>query len=316
MSGRKVSEFRLSQETERRIRLEQEVLELGGAARALAGRVRGVLDRTPPGLRETFAEDVAAAEAWCGGVPSHAGAAETRSTDPEVLSRIAESRRLELESGSRVLASLENAFGGRADSLTSEAAADLTAAESALGRHRRVLDLWHPAAVSAGFEDRVRGSREQLGRRHLAGLHHRLEELQAAIVQAGEVASRNEERHQKRLEVLKSLRQVCADLGFQEIGAPVRPPGAGRGDPIVIAFDTLDRGTIKFVLALDKVSTDSQIAAGRCLEETDRISELLQERFSIKTSFQPECVGDDRVRRHAGECDLPESPAPSIGHHA
>lgn len=116
-----------------------------------------------------------------------------------------------------------------------------------------------------------------------------------------------EEFHQKRLYVIKALREVCASLGFRELDSPHYAEENNFHSPIVQTFDTLNVGVIKFIITLDgKLESDSGISKDRCgLEFTD-ISKLLKDEFGVETEFRIVEEGEP-LRKQKSAKDLPDA---------
>lgn len=97
----------------------------------------------------------------------------------------------------------------------------------------------------------------------------------------------NEELHQKRLYVVKALREICASLGLREKGPPHYLKANDIHSPIVQTFDTLNLGEIKFIVTLDgRLESDSGISTDKCGLEFNEISELLKKEFGMETEFR------------------------------
>jgi len=115
--------------------------------------------------------------------------------------------------------------------------------------------------------------------------------------------------HQKRLYVIKSLREVCASLGFDEINEPLYEKEGDAYSPVVQDFDTLIHGTLTFRMALEgNVESSSGISIDNCGEKFSEISELLREQYGIETSFKR--AGEEEPLKKAKTAkDLPKSSA-------
>ena len=91
--------------------------------------------------------------------------------------------------------------------------------------------------------------------------------------------------------VLKALRTVCGDLGFQECGPPAYEDG-DRRNGLLIAFDTHGKGIVSFRLTLDAhIETDSGMDHRYCATDFGRLSEALESEFGMQAQFTD--LGDD-----------------------
>lgn len=121
------------------------------------------------------------------------------------------------------------------------------------------------------------------------------------------LAMEKENLDQKRIYVIKSLRQVCKDLGFKEMDRPHLKETGNPYSPIVQTFDTLNLGTITFTVALEgKLESSSCISVDNCDEEFSRFSEVLKEQFGIETSMK-RIDGSEPIKKYKTAKDLPTS---------
>jgi len=120
--------------------------------------------------------------------------------------------------------------------------------------------------------------------------------LSGDIKRLGEETVRREKLQQKRVYVLKGLRNTCAYLGFKEVGGPDYDNKEDRNSPVVQTFDTINRGLITFRLTLDgRIDSNSGMSDDVCTEEFSRLAEFLAQEYGIQTEF-----------KHPGHDDLPE----------
>jgi len=122
-----------------------------------------------------------------------------------------------------------------------------------------------------------------------------------------EKTDKNEELHQKRLYVIKALREVCASLGFREKESPHYLEANNIHSPIVQIFDTLNLGEIKFIVTLDgKLESDSGINMDRCGLEFNEISKFLKEEFGMETEFRP-IEESEPLKKRKSASELPST---------
>ena len=121
------------------------------------------------------------------------------------------------------------------------------------------------------------------------------------------LAMEKENLDQKRIYVIKSFRQVCKDLGFKEMDRPRLKETGNPYSPIVQTFDTLNRGTITFTVALEgKLESSSCISVNNCDEEFSKFSDILKSQFGIETSLKRVEEGEP-IKKYKTAKDLPTS---------
>jgi len=114
-----------------------------------------------------------------------------------------------------------------------------------------------------------------------------------------------EERHQKRLHVIKALRAVFRDMGFAEVSPPDYEDPKDRTSPVVIEVDTRARGRIRFTIDLERISGDSELLHEHCIDDFAALTDALQNAYGIGTAFQmPDGTPLPRLIRK-GEQSLP-----------
>jgi hypothetical protein len=121
------------------------------------------------------------------------------------------------------------------------------------------------------------------------------------------MAIEKDKLHQKRLYVIKSLREVCASLGFQEVDDPHYSEKDNPYSPVIQTFDTLNLGTITFTVALEgKLESSSRISIDHCDEEFSKFSEVLKDQFGIETFLQ-RIEESEPIKKYKTAKDLPTS---------
>lgn len=180
----------------------------------------------------------------------------------------------------------------------------LSRLESMRSGHQDVLQTWIEQKDLQENEDILRKAGQLLKEKQLKDAEKQAEIAEKRIKDAVEEARDLEEKQEKRLYVLKALRQVCTDMGFEEMSPQYGEKG--KKGPIVYEVDTLDQGKIRFFLTLDSIKTFSQLPDNICLDEFDKISAYLQEEFGVKTKFRNEEEKPDQKLIQKGEMDLPE----------
>jgi hypothetical protein len=150
-------------------------------------------------------------------------------------------------------------------------------------------------------------SREVADITNVSNISEKVKNLSDKIASSLSIATEKDKLHQKRLYVIKSLREVCASLGFQEIDEPHYSEKDNPYSPAVQSFDTLIYGTITFNVSLEgKLESSSCISVDNCDEEFSRFSELLKEQFGIETSLKRIEEGEP-IKKYKTAKDFPTS---------
>jgi hypothetical protein len=98
-----------------------------------------------------------------------------------------------------------------------------------------------------------------------------------------------EQSHQKRLYVVKSLREVCASMGFEEKGDPYFETEDERTSAVIQEFKTFVYGDLIFRITLNgNLESTSGISTEHCGEQFEEISTALKDHYGIKTEFRLE----------------------------
>ncbi|HOF89698.1 MAG TPA: hypothetical protein PLZ36_16575, partial [Armatimonadota bacterium] len=132
-----------------------------------------------------------------------------------------------------------------------------------------------------------------------------LKALRAELTEKTAAADAREAQQQHRLYLLKALRQVCAEMGFEETAPPRYAREGDRGSDILLTVDTIARGQIAFTVALDGIRTDSGLTDRECPQDFQQISQFLDEEFGIETAFHLENGEPLPVLKARGEKDEP-----------
>lgn len=305
MSGWKASQFRLQREREEKQRQVQRLAGLHGELTGLRTRVATALRRVSEGLRATFSTEVQSAEGWLGGLDLPNIDDLGMDSAPGALADAEARLRQAVETGRRLHRTLTVAFAQRADEMGKRLAQDLAEVEGTYVSREELLRLWFGEAQTRAWQDVLKRAQGMLAHEEYAALEKVLRDLRAEIQHNARIAEAQEDKHQKRLYLLKALRQACAEMGFREMSGPGYEREGERGSRILLTVDTMDRGQIAFTLSLDTVSSFSEIAENRCFEEFDEISRYLEQQFGIHTKFRPEAGAPEPRLIRKGEMDLP-----------
>jgi hypothetical protein len=305
MSGRKRSEFQLQREREEKLRLGQGVRNLHAEASGLKERVARLLDGASEGLRSTFTGEVLQAKQWLSqaklpsidGLDMNTDLAVYRSTQAE-LERAA-------TQGRRIHEALAVAFTQKADEMGKRLAKRVAEADSVYIGRQQLARLWVSQGDMQEWERSLGEARDLLSQEQYVPLEKLLGEVEDKSAKRIKWAEEQEDKHQKRLYLLKALRQVCAEMGFEEESGPHFEKEGERGSRIDFKVDTLDRGCITFTLSLDGLSSFSEISEDHCFEEFGQLSQYLEEEFGIQTDFRLVEGEPPPKLRHKDELDLP-----------
>lgn len=144
------------------------------------------------------------------------------------------------------------------------------------------------------FEQQMHRIHQEIDKRHAEDAAKDLEQaeilLEQIITTHEKLVSESllrEDMHCKRRYVLEALRNVCNQLGFDEISAPRYDREADFNSPILQSFDTMNEGRITFRLHLDShIESDTGIRMEVCENEFDKLSDLLSREYGVQTAFQ------------------------------
>lgn len=306
MSGYKRSNVALDMEREKKLRL---LTEMGNARRQLewlAAKIAETLDRAPGGIKETFDREAKQAAAWRGAEARSRTEVYSMATDIRTLTSSLSSLSALIDKGHATMSALAVSFTQKADALEKGLLSQFSQIESTYHAHKGLLDTWFGQEASSQYQASLSRAEQMLAKLQLSALGDHLKKAETDLTSRIQEATELEHKHQKRLYVLKALRQVCAEMGFEESEPEYERDG--KRNRIIYEVDTLDRGRIRFFLSLDTIATQSGIAEDRCLDEFDKLSHHLQEEFGVKTKFRGEGDRQDPKLIQKGELDLPDSP--------
>jgi hypothetical protein len=309
MSGRKYSDFQLRREREQKLRLVQGTAHSYAEAQALVGRITATLGSASDGLRSTFPHETKKANEWL----QNLRLGKLRGYDTESdLSRLREAKtRLDriVTSGREIQTTLLVAFTQKADVIGKRLAKHLAETEQLYLHHEALLRLWFGEPQTKAWSETLQAARHLSDNEQYPEAERIITALRQQFTDKGVYAETQENKHQKRLYLLKAIRQVCADMGFKEMSPPRYEYEEDRGSRIVLKVDTLDRGHIEFMLSLDSISSWSELSEGRCFEEFGQLSQFLESEFGIQTQFKmADCAPVPKLKQK-GELHLPSDTA-------
>lgn len=243
MSGRKCSEFQLQQERAEKLRLLQSLTSLHAEVQSLKERTAALLDTVSEGMRASFPDETRDARQWLNdlnavSVPEieHLG----MDTELSLLRMTHETLERAATQGRRARETLTIAFTRKADELGQRLAGRLAEVERDFIRFQQLLTSWCGRERAQGWEHTLQEARQLLDAERYPTLPLLFNDLDQELLAQGQWAEAQEDKHRKRLYLLKALRQVCADLGFQEVADPRYEREGDRGSSILFSVDTLD----------------------------------------------------------------------------
>lgn len=304
MSGYKYSPIALEREREEKLRLLGDIGDARARLSGLATKIRETLGRTPEGIRATFNKEVESGLGWLREVDQQKMGELGMEIPVDRLRTTLSVLNGALRNGQAILDSLIVSFTQKADAMETALIAKLSTLESNYYGCQQSLKIWFGPDVIGDCEKSLRNAKQLHESRQLRELERCLEGIEWMLTSKAREAQELAHKHQKRLYVLKALRQVCKEMGFEE--SEPRYEGGSRRGHITYEVDTLDQGKIRFFLSLDGISTHSGITEDRCLDEFDKVSHFLEEEFGIKTKFRYEGEKPDEKLLHKGEMGLPE----------
>ncbi len=291
-----------------RVRAEQisaQRQRLAGAtnsANALATTASAILQDSTAGARKLFAEDVQRVENWLSAVSRGCSELErTANVDDAVEGLATQFEGLSRE-GSPLVAELKSAMIEKLAERRGQALAAVQALTTDLNQNQDRLNQWNMAAEMTQIQQRIKKLNDILLYDNFADFDSEQADVATQVRNVSAAIQVNESKHQTRIEVLRGLRQVCADMGFGEVAPPQSLRDGDRSAPIILLVDTYDRGRIRFALTLDQIESDSDVSEQHCFEEFDSLSQRLRESFGIETQF--ECAGTlipRRIRKNEKE---------------
>lgn len=285
MSGNKYSEYRLQQERQEKMNELQTITNLFDAVSGVSTLLASALDRASVGLKQTFASEVNQAQQWLDQDMPENNPYDMDSDIGQIRQLRSRLERL-ATSGKQAQKDLSVALTQKADQMGKQLSAEVADAEQFFAGHRNLLELWFDDPAMNQWQNQLSRAADLLQNEQYDVLQSHLKTLQTDLQAKHDHAQKQEDKHQKRLYLLKALRQVCVEMGFAEVTKPTFEDDANRGSKILYTVDTYNQGEISFKLTLDEVSCLSQIAEGKCFEEFSQLSSHLDDMYGIQTSFK------------------------------
>ena len=245
MSGRKCSEFQLQQERAEKLRLLQSLTSLHSEAQSLKERTATLLDTVSEDVRASFSNEVHSAQQWLSqvdvpdikGLGMETNVASLRTTNSKLAQAAVQGR--------QARETLTVAFTQKADELGRRLAGRLAEVERAYISRQQLLRLWCGEEHTQRWEHTLNEARQLLDNEHYPTLAPLLDSLEQEFLTQGKWAEEQEDKHQKRLYLLKALRQVCTDMGFQEVSGVRYEREGDRRSSILFSVTHLTQSVLK-----------------------------------------------------------------------
>lgn len=304
MSGYKYSQVKLKREKQEKMNLINSIQSVLRKLKGLAAAINDTLNQTREGIKQTFARDVNKAGEWINEAKS-LNQKVTMDMTVETLKTRLSSTNSAVKRGETIWETLVNSFTQKADALEKKLTSKLSQVQGMYSGNKELLQTWIQQDVLQENESILKKARQLLQQGQLKELEKQVEMAEKKIRTAVEEAQEIGQKHEKRLYVLKALRQVCVDMEFDE-GKPRYREEGNKKSSIIYEVDTLDQGKVKFFLSLDRIETCSQISDEKCINEFDKVSKCLEKKFGVETKFRTEDDKPDEKLIQKDEIDLPE----------
>lgn len=304
MSGYKYSYFRIEATKVRRMEFISKIGDERKKITSLMKRLQKELDITPDGLKKTFAPLTSQVEDWIQRGENRISVKISEEGDVPYLKNTLGRYTDMVDEGQKLMEKTLETFTVHADRMEKDLLMRLSRLESDFGGQEKVIEAWLPAGAVRirKLLDKIPPAIQEKNFR-LAEAH--MTEARLIFNESAKKSQELEMKHQKRLYLLKSLRQVCSEMGFKETKAPDYQDKEDKTKPIEFEVDTMDQGKITFYLSLDGIRTFSEIMDGKCISEFDQLSQYLEEEFGVKTKFAHEEDKPDNILAAKGELEIP-----------
>ncbi len=307
MSGHKYSRFELTRDRLHKLDVLRQCGRLRGRREAVAERLASLLEHATGAALDEHAAQAGRARAWLAFEPTTPDATLSPACSRQELELALAERERALEEGEPLLRALAAALGPARSEQAAALDERLDALEDRWAAGRDVVALWC-AREAGSITERLTRARARMAADRLAEVARDLPALERLVAQVVERAEAHEARHQQRLYVLRSLRQVCADMGFVELGPPRQADPRDRASDVQIRLDTLDRGQIDFRLTLGEIHARAGLEAEECYEEFALLADHLADEFGVRAAFVRD-EGQTPISRQQGEKDEPTDDA-------
>jgi hypothetical protein len=304
MSGLKESEIALKKEKEEKIKSINKITEMRGKLAGISTIMKNTLQNAPQGVKTTFEKDVDASLSWIRQFERSDKEKYTLDANQEKLNSVLLSLENQLNNGQNIFAALTTSLTQKANVLEKSLYIGLDQLRCTYTGYQEIMKTWFEDDTVKGIEASIDKIGGVLRQKQFSQAESFMAEIVSTIKSRVDEAKELEYKHQKRMYVLKALRQVCTEMGFEDSEPSFEKPG--NRNRIIYEVDTFSQGKLRFYLTLDGISSHSGIIESKCLDEFDKLSTSLEEEFGVKTKFK--VTGEAPMERliHKGEINEPE----------
>ena len=303
MGGYHRSSLELEKQRVARLQLIEDVSTLASQLEGLQAELERTLKSATSGIVATFTQEIATMKAWQKEAADDSKTVDATAADSELQSRREQLARL-VEVGEQGLRELLVCLSDKGDQMAHELAHRLVAIRMLLSKHAIECGRWFSREVEAWKEQFEQASRLH-DEEHFVEATQVLEAVEADISERVEQAETLAMQHQSRMYLLKSVRQVCCDLGMREVERPRLEHPGDVSSRMLLTVASPDRGRLRFALSLDGIQNVGE--AHQCSQDLAAFSKHLSDQFGIRTKFRPVADDDLPTRKTAQHRHLPDS---------
>lgn len=289
MSGIKETEYRIDIKRQKRIELAESIHAVRKECEGMQKVMTNVLKEFSEGLKATFQEDVIAANKWVEGKFDEYY--EINENDDWESLEEAYKKILDIKNeGYDILNKLNEDLTEKAPEIEKKLKKECFDIESKLAGYNEMLVSWFGEECIKDIKNNIDKIQNFTKAKDYKKAEALTSELNNKLNLVLSEAKNLEEKHQIRVRVVNSLRQVAKEMNFEEkikpkFEKPETEPMYKRSR-IIYVVDTKDKGKIKFLISLDKISTDSEIFKDKCVGVFDEFSKILKKKYGISTEFR------------------------------
>jgi hypothetical protein len=285
MSGRKVSRYELERRAALKVERINGLQDCQQQRTALGGHARQALAQAAPGLKHTFSTQVSRTEAWLEET-SREYAQPSSQWAIERLESEWKTQHEQVEQGKEILSGLLSAFTSQASELGQVMGARLAAYETRFIGREDLIRLWFGEQETTRISAAAAQLSSLLAEQNYRTLEEQLQAAEADLESLIAQAETLETSHQHRTYLLRSLAQVCDEMGFRETRPAAFEQPDQRGSAIIYEVDTFNQGKITFYLTLEGIQSDAESSLDHCMVSFEQLSEKLHEEYDVKTEFK------------------------------
>jgi len=222
------------------------------------------------------------------------------------LHRLAEQCRETLKNGLKLLEESRQRFQEQLRAFRSEFGSRLNELQEQWLIEEEGMEHWLRKEERENAKAAITELQRRVGENRFVGIEQFASEAEKTVNDHLNRLKTLKEGHQSRINVLKGLRQVCANLGFGELSPPRLLVEGDYTSRIVFVVDTFNQGEITFYLALDRIEANACIGKSECHFEFGKVSEQLKKHFGIHTKFEtadsqiPRVIAKDEAEEPTG----------------